>query len=144
MHVDVSQGPHHNWDLMLMAKLCMMMMRMIMIMVKMLNMTTMNMKMMKVVTCDDDDADNVNDDEYEDDDGGDEAVTIVNRCVPGCRFPHDGEVRPGGEGVRRRTGRVSGARLLQQLPLLPTAQGRPGVPAHQVRRSTEPSPSVRR
>ena len=44
MHVDVSQGPHHNWDLTLMSELRLMMINMMKLGIMM---TTMNMKIMK-------------------------------------------------------------------------------------------------
>lgn len=51
-----------------------------------------------------------------------------------CRLPNDGEVWPHREGVRHHPRGFSGARLLQQLPLLPTTPWCPGVSAHQVSR----------
>lgn len=49
-----------------------------------------------------------------------------------CRFSYDGDVWPGREGVQQHTWSVSGARFVQQLPLLQVTPRRSGVTAHQV------------
>lgn len=48
------------------------------------------------------------------------------------RFPYDGDVWPGGEGVQHHGRSVPGAGLVQQLPLLQVTPWRPGVTAHKV------------
>ena len=48
------------------------------------------------------------------------------------RFPYDGEIWPCGEGVQHHTWSFSGARFIQQLPLLQITPRCPGVAAHQV------------